>query len=82
MKYNTASCASACADQYFAVHSTCAYSRASLARKTHILSPARLPFHHSGTEANTNNEASTRIQERCTSTQMTVRLEEQFPALL
>ena|GEM_PF-2014234 len=29
-----------------------------------ILSPARLPFHHSGTEANTNNEASTRIQER------------------
>jgi len=29
-----------------------------------ILSPARLPFHHSGTEDNINNEASTRIQER------------------
>ena len=29
-----------------------------------ILSPARLPFHHSGTEDSINNEAPTRIQER------------------
>jgi hypothetical protein len=29
-----------------------------------ILSPARLPFHHSGTEDHINNEASRRIQER------------------
>jgi hypothetical protein len=29
-----------------------------------ILSPARLPFHHSGTEDNINNEATIRIQER------------------
>jgi PhoPQ-activated pathogenicity-related protein len=49
MKYNTVSCASACADQYFAALSTRAYSQDSFARKTHILSPARLPFHHSST---------------------------------
>jgi hypothetical protein len=29
-----------------------------------ILSPARQPFHHSGTEDHINNEASRRIQER------------------
>jgi hypothetical protein len=29
-----------------------------------ILSPARLPFHHSGTRNITNNEASLGIQER------------------
>ena len=46
-----------------------------------ILSPARLPFHHSGTGANIDNERRRSMQERRRFREQTGPLEEQFPAL-
>ena len=46
-----------------------------------ILSPARLPFHHSGTRVNIDNERARSMQERRRFREQTGPLKEQFPTL-